>query len=159
MRLSYSPAAQIFLFLVQWTDCNLAGALGLLRILIYLVRSFPRYSFQFACYRIVCVFVSMPLLCALPFSLPGYLSIWFVYCDCSSLHHLQKCSNNITTSCWGVTVWWFVQTYADGKTTMSVQERKASIGEFYGEWYSEKVKLFELFSQTLKFWWNHMLSL
>jgi len=26
-----------------------------------------------------------------------------------------------------------VQTYADGKTTMSVQERKASIGEFYGE--------------------------
>ncbi|KAJ6948244.1 hypothetical protein NC651_002562 [Populus alba x Populus x berolinensis] len=59
MRLSYSPAAQIFLFLVQWTDCNLAGALGLLRILIYL-------------------------------------------------------------------------TYADGKTTMSVQERKASIGEFYG---------------------------
>ncbi|PNT56527.1 hypothetical protein POPTR_001G250800v4 [Populus trichocarpa] len=58
MRLSYSPAAQIFLFLVQWTDCNLAGALGLLRILIYL-------------------------------------------------------------------------TYADGKTTMSVQERKASIGEFY----------------------------
>ncbi|KAG6762268.1 hypothetical protein NC652_022994 [Populus alba x Populus x berolinensis] len=58
MRLSYSPAAQFFLFLVQWTDCNLAGALGLLRILIYL-------------------------------------------------------------------------TYADGKTTMSVQERKASIREFY----------------------------
>ncbi|RYR16003.1 uncharacterized protein LOC107639539 isoform X1 [Arachis ipaensis] len=35
MRLSYSPAAQFFLFLVQWTDCHLAGALGLLRILIY----------------------------------------------------------------------------------------------------------------------------
>ncbi|XP_062168062.1 E3 ubiquitin-protein ligase AIRP2 isoform X2 [Alnus glutinosa] len=35
MRLSYCPAAQFFLFLVQWTDCNLAGALGLLRILIY----------------------------------------------------------------------------------------------------------------------------
>ncbi|KAL6987802.1 E3 ubiquitin-protein ligase airp2 [Sarracenia purpurea var. burkii] len=35
MRLSYSPCAQIFLFLVRWTDCNLAGALGLLRILIY----------------------------------------------------------------------------------------------------------------------------
>ncbi|KAH9701675.1 RING-type domain-containing protein [Citrus sinensis] len=54
MRLSYSPAAQFFLFLVQWTDCHLAGALGLLR------------------------------------------------------------------------------TYADGKTTMSVHERKASIREFYG---------------------------
>ncbi|KAJ3692946.1 hypothetical protein LUZ60_012041 [Juncus effusus] len=35
MRLSYSPAAHFFLFLVQWTDCSLAGALGLLRILIY----------------------------------------------------------------------------------------------------------------------------
>lgn len=37
MRLSYSSAAHIFLFLVQWTDCSLAGALGLLRILIYKV--------------------------------------------------------------------------------------------------------------------------
>ncbi|KAK7339869.1 hypothetical protein VNO77_20555 [Canavalia gladiata] len=35
MRLSYSPAAQFFLFLVRWTDCHLAGALGFLRILIY----------------------------------------------------------------------------------------------------------------------------
>ncbi|KAJ4806154.1 RING/U-box superfamily protein [Rhynchospora pubera] len=37
VRLSYSPAAHFFLFLVQWTDCSLAGALGLLRILIYKV--------------------------------------------------------------------------------------------------------------------------
>uniref|UniRef100_A0A0D9WB95 RING-type domain-containing protein n=1 Tax=Leersia perrieri TaxID=77586 RepID=A0A0D9WB95_9ORYZ len=37
IRMSYSPAAQFFLFLVQWTDCSLAGALGLLRILIYKV--------------------------------------------------------------------------------------------------------------------------
>ncbi|CAA6655665.1 unnamed protein product [Spirodela intermedia] len=37
MRMSYSPAARLFLFLVQWTDCHLAGALGLLRILIYKV--------------------------------------------------------------------------------------------------------------------------
>ncbi|XP_038971081.1 E3 ubiquitin-protein ligase AIRP2-like [Phoenix dactylifera] len=37
MRVSYSPAAHLFLFLVQWTDCSLAGALGLLRILIYKV--------------------------------------------------------------------------------------------------------------------------
>ncbi|THU45562.1 hypothetical protein C4D60_Mb02t19300 [Musa balbisiana] len=37
MRMSYSPAAHLFLFLVQWTDCNLAGALGLLRIMIYKV--------------------------------------------------------------------------------------------------------------------------
>ncbi|KAF5471546.1 hypothetical protein F2P56_008327 [Juglans regia] len=35
MRLSYCPAAHFLLFLVQWTDCHLAGALGLLRILIY----------------------------------------------------------------------------------------------------------------------------
>ncbi|KAJ9698668.1 hypothetical protein PVL29_007636 [Vitis rotundifolia] len=58
MRLSYSPAARLFLLFVQWTDCNLAGALGLLRILIYL-------------------------------------------------------------------------TYSDGKTTMSIYERKASIRDFY----------------------------
>ncbi|KAG2673160.1 hypothetical protein I3843_13G064900 [Carya illinoinensis] len=36
MRLSYSPLAHLFLCLVQWTDCHLAGALGLLRILIYM---------------------------------------------------------------------------------------------------------------------------
>ncbi|XP_021715520.1 RING finger protein 141-like [Chenopodium quinoa] len=36
MRLSYGPAAHLFLFLVQWTDCYLAGALGLLRILIFM---------------------------------------------------------------------------------------------------------------------------
>lgn len=59
MRLSYSPSAHLFLFLVQWADCQLAGALGLLRILVYM-------------------------------------------------------------------------TYADGKTTMSVYERKASIRQFYG---------------------------
>ncbi|KAL3820562.1 hypothetical protein ACJIZ3_006467 [Penstemon smallii] len=40
MRMSYSPAAHFFLFLVQWTDCHLAGALGLLRILIYKVTPF-----------------------------------------------------------------------------------------------------------------------
>ncbi|GMY25488.1 E3 ubiquitin-protein ligase AIRP2 [Fagus crenata] len=59
MRLSYCSAAQFFLFLVQWTDCNLAGTLGLLRILIYKV-------------------------------------------------------------------------YGDGKTTMYIHERKASLKEFYG---------------------------
>ncbi|GKV21970.1 hypothetical protein SLEP1_g31884 [Rubroshorea leprosula] len=59
MRLSYCPAAHYFLFLVQWTDCRLAGALGLLRILIY-------------------------------------------------------------------------KAYDDGKTTMSIHERKASMKEFYG---------------------------
>ncbi|XP_045833797.1 E3 ubiquitin-protein ligase AIRP2-like [Trifolium pratense] len=37
MRLSYSPAAQFLLFLVKWTDCNLAGALGLLNVLVYKV--------------------------------------------------------------------------------------------------------------------------
>ncbi|KAJ0430071.1 putative transcription factor C2H2 family [Helianthus annuus] len=37
MRMSYSPAAQFFLFFVQWSDCHLAGALGLLRILIFQV--------------------------------------------------------------------------------------------------------------------------
>ncbi|KAJ7553318.1 hypothetical protein O6H91_06G092900 [Diphasiastrum complanatum] len=37
MRLSYSPVAHLFLFLVQWTDCSLAGAMGLLRVLIYKV--------------------------------------------------------------------------------------------------------------------------
>ncbi|KAI4338900.1 hypothetical protein MLD38_023907 [Melastoma candidum] len=59
MRLSYSPAAHLLLFLVQWADCHLAASLGLLRIFIY-------------------------------------------------------------------------KAYTDGKTTMSIQERKASIKEFYG---------------------------
>jgi len=59
MRLSYCPTAQFFLFLVQWTDCRLAGALGLLRVLIF-------------------------------------------------------------------------KAYQDGKTTMYIHERKASLKEFYG---------------------------
>ena len=46
MRLSYSPAAHLFLFLVQWTDCSLAGALGLLRILIYKVIIFKWFFFE-----------------------------------------------------------------------------------------------------------------
>jgi hypothetical protein len=37
MRLSYSAAAPLLLFLFGWTDCSFAGALGLLRILIYKV--------------------------------------------------------------------------------------------------------------------------
>ncbi|KAL7095374.1 hypothetical protein ACP275_10G020000 [Erythranthe tilingii] len=68
MRLSYSPCANIFLFLVQWTDCHLAGALGLIRILIY-------------------------------------------------------------------------KAYEDGKTTMYIHERKASIREFYGVIFPSLVQL------------------
>lgn len=37
MRMSYSAAARFLLFFAQWSDCHLAGALGLLRILIYKV--------------------------------------------------------------------------------------------------------------------------
>uniref|UniRef100_A0A0D9X2I5 RING-type domain-containing protein n=1 Tax=Leersia perrieri TaxID=77586 RepID=A0A0D9X2I5_9ORYZ len=70
MRMSYCPAAHFFLFLVQWTDCNLAGALGLLRILIYKV-------------------------------------------------------------------------YADGTTTMSTHERKASIREFYAVIFPSLMQLNE----------------
>ncbi|KAL5994501.1 hypothetical protein ACLOJK_024554 [Asimina triloba] len=32
MRMSYSSAAHLFLFLVQWTDCRLAGFLGLVHV-------------------------------------------------------------------------------------------------------------------------------
>ncbi|PHT90545.1 hypothetical protein T459_05658 [Capsicum annuum] len=46
IRMSYSPAAHLFLFLVQWTDCHLAGALGLLRILIYKVDGTRTMSVQ-----------------------------------------------------------------------------------------------------------------
>ncbi|XP_024992903.1 E3 ubiquitin-protein ligase AIRP2-like [Cynara cardunculus var. scolymus] len=68
MRMSYSCAAQFLLFFVQWSDCHLAGALGLLRILIYKV-------------------------------------------------------------------------YVDGTTTMSTNERKASIREFYGTIYPSLMQL------------------
>ncbi|XAR60729.1 hypothetical protein NMG60_11034212 [Bertholletia excelsa] len=58
MKLSYSPAAKLFPFLLEWIDFQLVGFFGLLRVLIYM-------------------------------------------------------------------------TYADGRTTVSVYERKASIREFY----------------------------
>lgn len=85
MRLSYSPCAHIFLFLVQWTDCHFAGALGLLRILIYKV-NFPFF------------------LVVLSVSFLGYESC-----------HMM-----------------FMQAYEDGKTSMYIHERKASIKQFYG---------------------------
>ncbi|GFQ08334.1 hypothetical protein PHJA_002977400 [Phtheirospermum japonicum] len=68
MRLSFSPCAHIFLFLVQWADCHFAGALGLIRILIY-------------------------------------------------------------------------KAYKDGKTTMYVHERKASLRQFYGVIFPSLVQL------------------
>lgn len=37
MRLSYCPAAHFLLCFVSWTDCSLAGALGIIHILIYKV--------------------------------------------------------------------------------------------------------------------------
>ncbi|GJP48359.1 hypothetical protein CLOM_g7659 [Closterium sp. NIES-68] len=37
MRLGFSPLAPLVLFLVRWTDCSLAGALGLLRVLVFKV--------------------------------------------------------------------------------------------------------------------------
>ncbi|MFS7953500.1 putative transcription factor C2H2 family [Helianthus anomalus] len=58
MRLSFSPAVDLFSFLFPWMDCKIAGALGLLRVFIYM-------------------------------------------------------------------------TFADGKTTMCIQERKASLKQFY----------------------------
>lgn len=91
MRMSYSPAAHLFLFLVQWTDCSLAGALGLLRILIYKVNALPCYPTR---------------------SIIFYLLILFLFTK-----------NSFDT-----------QVYADGTTTMSTHERKASIREFYGKY-------------------------
>jgi hypothetical protein len=69
MRMSYCPAAHFFLFLVQWTDCSLAGALGLLRILIYKVdwHSFPKTRFLSAIFLMVelglCFNINIILLC------------------------------------------------------------------------------------------------
>ncbi|KAK2432692.1 E3 ubiquitin-protein ligase AIRP2 [Trifolium repens] len=68
MRLSYSQSAQFLLFLVKWTDCHLAGALGLINILVYKV-------------------------------------------------------------------------FDDGKTTMSVHERKATLKEFYGHFLTMRRSL------------------
>nr|DAD28482.1 TPA_asm: hypothetical protein HUJ06_029950 [Nelumbo nucifera] len=99
MRLSYSPAARLFLFLVQWTDCHLAGSLGLLRILIYKVHFFPLLG----AHVLILVLIS--------------LHVWFYF-------------PSLTYELCGL----LSQAYEDGKTTMSVHERKASIREFYGKW-------------------------
>ncbi|KAL7248539.1 hypothetical protein ACSBR2_003301 [Camellia fascicularis] len=107
MRLSYSPCSRIFLFLVQWTDCHLAGALGLLRILIYKV------VYIFSC--ILCCYANSLLL--------GDASFFFS-------HKLGDVS--CFTELEGNDVDGHLQAYEDGKTTMCFYERKASIREFYG---------------------------
>lgn len=105
MRLSYSPVAHLFLFLVQWTDCHLAGALGLLRILIYMVHVFPSsVGSVFSC--------SCILFCLHRFALSSWMDL--------------VVQNDLFWVCG------LMQNYADGKTTMSVYERKASIRDFYG---------------------------
>jgi hypothetical protein len=106
MRMSYSPAAHFFLFLVQWTDCSLAGALGLLRILIYKVCFF---------------FFPLFLRCGM---------VW--YSGVQGLmpcHHWCACTQAriLIPGCFPV------QVYVDGSTTMSTHERKASVREFYGK--------------------------
>ena len=37
MRLNYGAPAHFLMFFISWTDCRLAGTLGLLHILIYKV--------------------------------------------------------------------------------------------------------------------------
>jgi hypothetical protein len=44
MLMSYNPAVHFFLFLKQWTDCILAGALSLLRLLIFKFLSWFRFN-------------------------------------------------------------------------------------------------------------------
>jgi len=132
MRLSYSPIAHLFLFLVQWTDCHLAGALGLLRILIYMV-----------CFSLLSLLISF----SLNFHIlthsptpppPNLVSFSIVLLLISLIILLHIPFNNVVIydnllPCWVRQCDGLVQTYADGKTTMSVYERKASMREFYGE--------------------------
>lgn len=50
MRMAYSAVAHV---LVQWTDCRLASALGLLKIMIYKVLiSFPRSPFAISAFAL-----------------------------------------------------------------------------------------------------------
>ena len=82
----HGPAAQFFLFLVQWTDCHLAGALGLLRILIYMVYFFP------PCLHLS--FSTVP-----PLVLPQNFHYSFV------LFQIIICYI-ISTNNWDVPIWW-----------------------------------------------------
>lgn len=60
MRLSYSPVAPLFLSLVQWTDYRLAGALGLLRILIFVVYFINHiYAYLYVYFEIYFLYLSL----------------------------------------------------------------------------------------------------
>ena len=127
----HGPAAQFFLFLVQWTDCQLAGVLGLLRILIYMVGFFPPYNIQryylllFQLFFVKHLHISFPTVPP-----PPSLSLFF-YLD-QNRNLLPNFTRNWMWQSGGL-----MQTYADGKTTMSVYERKSSIREFYGEFFEK----------------------
>ncbi|KAL0336767.1 UNVERIFIED_CONTAM: E3 ubiquitin-protein ligase AIRP2 [Sesamum calycinum] len=100
MRLSYSPCADIFLFLFQWTDCRLAGVLGLIRILIYKV-----------------------VLCFMHDVHPRLLHLY----DSAIIMKLV------------------IVVYGDGKTTMSVYERKASLITTIGKYFETLLDKFQCF--------------
>lgn len=102
MRMSYSPAAHLFLFLVQWTDCSLAGALGLLRIMIYKVTCHSATQLYFL-FSYINNYVYI-------FNFLYMRSIWYLLAIKELLH---------------------VQVHSDGSTSMSNHERKASLKEFY----------------------------
>lgn len=112
MRLSYSSAAQFLLFFVQWTDCHLAGALGLLKILIYKVLSLPLY-FVFHIRKLLSNIQSIIIYD----SAEHERHYCFVVMLVNDVHVMLGLS----------------QAYKDGKTTMSIYERKASLKEFYGK--------------------------
>lgn len=85
MRLSYSPCAHVFLFLIQWIDSHLVGALELIRILMY---------------KVILIYFSNNYIMLLSMKFDEVLRI---------------------------------VAYDDGKTTVCLHEKKASIREFYGE--------------------------
>ncbi len=137
MRLSYVPAAHFLLFLVQWTDCSLAGALGLLHILIYKVCApttvHDCHTFIFTPQIALKSLQGVHLHHLFHSSSSHFFLHWVCVVNAPSMSYLPVFSPfpfSSFVSKEGVTL--MMQVYMDGTTTMSTYERKASFHEFYG---------------------------
>lgn len=110
MRLSYSPLAPLFLYLIEWMDYScidsLPSYLGLLHILVYKV--------------VLLAFVNSYLV-------KDFIQWFLLFICCYFFLFFPSAHRGTKTK-----LYLIVQVYVDGIPSISSKERKASLREFYG---------------------------
>lgn len=140
MRLSYSPFAPLFLYLMQWMDCSscsysLPSYLGLLHVLVYKVLFIYFIFLQLFC----CLWCSL-LLFFYSFEFKKIIMCFAkgITANCKAMlpqygrANIGKTNQNLVKKFWLYYSNWLMQVSIDGDASITTCERRASIKEFYG---------------------------